>query len=137
MSPLDVKLTNEQLDAIASLGSNLYEQGKVAEARTMFEGLIAVANSFYGYAGMGAICLAQEPPQLEEALGYLKMAAELKPTDPSVHANLGEVLLRQAKFSEAAAEFQKSMALDPEKRDAGANRARALISALNTVTGEL
>jgi tetratricopeptide (TPR) repeat protein len=133
----DFALNEEQIKAIATLGLNYYEQGQTEKARIMFEGLIATTGTYYGYAGMGAIALAQEPPQLDEAYAWLSKAAELNPNDPSVHANLGEVLLRQAKFDAAAAEFHKSLALDPEKRDPGANRARALISALLIVTGEL
>ena len=60
----------------------------------------------------------------------------MNPKDPSVHTNLGEVFLRQKKFTEAASELQKAVDLDPEKRDPGANRARALLTALKALQDE-
>ena len=119
-------LTSTQLDAIAILGSNLYEQGRPAEAATIFEGLIALdANNYYGHAGMGALALSEE--KLDEALEYLKTAARLNPNDPTVHANLGETLLCKGQFNEAAVELEKALKLDPDGRDPGANRARGIL----------
>jgi Tfp pilus assembly protein PilF len=53
-----------------------------------------------------------------------------------VHANLGETLLRQAKF-DAAAEFEKALKLDPQERDPGANRARAIVQGMGVVAREI
>jgi Flp pilus assembly protein TadD len=126
----------DQIDAIAVLGFQLYEQGKTRDAETMFTGLIAIDDTNYlGYAGMGALALAEE--KLEEAVDYLRKAAERNPTDPTVHANLGEALLRQAKFEEAAAEFTKALDLDPEEVDPGANRARAILDGMGILVEEL
>lgn len=125
------KYTPAQLDSIAVFGLNFFEQGKLDDAQTMFNGLIAVdRNNFRGWAGMGAIALAKEPPKLDEAEKFLTVAVQLNPNDPSVRANLGEVFVHQKKFREAAAEFQKALELDPEKRDRGANRARAILRAI-------
>jgi Flp pilus assembly protein TadD len=79
---------------------------------------------------MGAIALAKEPPELGEAEKFLTVAVQLNPNDPSVRANLGEVFIHQKKFSEAAAELQKALELDPQKRDRGVNRARAILRAI-------
>lgn len=130
-------LTNDQVRYLASVGFNLYEQGKTEDAKTMFNGLVAANDSYYGYAGLGAIALAQNPPELDVAFENLKKAEERNPDDPTVHANIGEVFLRRVKFEDAAAEFHKAFELDPEKRDAGANRARALIAALSSVAHEI
>jgi len=125
-----------QLDAMAALGFNLYEQGRNRDAERIFKGLIALDSKlFYGYAGMGAMALSEE--KLDEALSYLRKAAELEPNDPTIHANLGETLLRQAKFDEAAAEFEKALALDADEDDPGANRARAIIDGMEIVVSEL
>lgn len=130
-------LTQEQVQGFASLGYNLYEQGKFDDAKKVFEGLTAVdPNSSYGFAGLGAIALAKEPPDLDTAISNLKKAAELDSKNATIHANLGEALLRKAQLTEAAAEFHKAMELDPEKKDAGANRARAIISGLRVATEE-
>jgi len=131
-------LSETQIQALAAIGYNLYRQGKLNEAAKMFSGLVAVDhNIYYGYAGLGAVALAQEPPQLEEAYQNLARAAELNPNDPSVQANLGEVLLRQAKFEEAAKTLEKSFQLDPNHTDEGANRARAIVGGLQMVIQEV
>lgn len=128
-------LDSAQLDAIVTLGSNLYEQGRTRDAATIFEGLIALdANNYYGYAGLGALALSEE--KLDEALGYLKTAARLNPEDPTVLANLGETLLRKAQFDEAAVEFGKAFKLDPDARDPGANRARSILQGMEAVIKE-
>jgi tetratricopeptide (TPR) repeat protein len=132
-----MRLTQAQIDGFAALGYNFYQQGKFEEARKMFDGLTAVEpDSFYGYAGLGALALAMDPPDLNSALTNLQKAVELNPNAASIHANLGEALLRQAKLQEAVAEFHKAIELDPEKKDGGANRARAIITGLKVATEE-
>jgi len=128
-------LAKQEIEAIAVLGFQLYEQGKVAHAESIFNGLIALDSQvYYGYAGLGALALAGE--KLDEASRWLIRAAELNPQDPTVHANLGEALLRQAKFDEAAEAFQKALTLDPAGRDPGANRARAILSGMRMLLRE-
>ena len=129
-------LAKDQLDAIAVMGYQLYEQGKVDDATSMFDGLITFDSSNYlGFAGRGAIALYQE--QLEDAVIYLSKAAELNPTDSTVHANLGEAYLRLARFEQATAEFSKALDLDPQEVDPGANRARAILDGMEIVINEL
>lgn len=130
--------SEEQIQGMASLGFELYEQGKMAEATQMFRGLISLDESNYlGYAGLGAVALAQEPPALDLAVSFLTRATQLNGSDPSIYANLGEAYLRQAKFDEAAAAFDKALELDPEEEDPGANRARAIIDGMEIVIAEL
>jgi tetratricopeptide (TPR) repeat protein len=129
-------LAKQEIEAIAALGFQLYEQGKVSDAESIFNGLIALdSHVYYGYAGLGALALAEE--KLDEASRWLARAAELNPDDPTVHANLGEAFLRQARVEEAAAEFQKALALDPKEADAGANRARAILSGMRSILQKL
>jgi tetratricopeptide (TPR) repeat protein len=125
-------MAKQEIEAIAALGFQLYEQGKVDDAESIFNGLVALdSHVYYGYAGLGALSLAGE--KLDEAIRWLTRAAELNPEDPTVHANLGEALLRQARVEEAAAEFQQALALDPHETDAGANRARAILSGMRSI----
>jgi len=118
-----------ELNAAASFAASLYEQGRIAEARAIFEGLIALDPNFcMGHAGLGAIDLIEG--RLEPAVRSLTRAAELNPGDASVQSNLGEALLQQAQFSAAARCFERALALDPAGSDPGANRARAIIAGL-------
>ncbi|MBI1754592.1 MAG: tetratricopeptide repeat protein [Acidobacteria bacterium] len=131
-------LNEDQIVSIAALGFNLYQQGRLGEAQTIFEGLTAIDPTNYaGYAGLGAVALAKEPPALDEAVTHLTKAAGINATDPTVQANLGEALLRQAKFKEATQAFEKALALDPNEEDAGANRARAIIDGMEVVVAEI
>jgi tetratricopeptide (TPR) repeat protein len=124
-----------ELRAMASLAVRLYEQGRTAEARTVFQGLIALdPNLYLGHAALGAMDLTDG--RLDSALSHLTKAIELNPDDPSVHANLGEVLLRKARSAEAQKHFQRALALDPLSQDTGANRARAILAAMNLTAPE-
>jgi tetratricopeptide (TPR) repeat protein len=90
-----VGMEASELMAAATLGANLYEQGRIAEARAVFEGLMALDRRCYlGYAGLGAIDLIEG--NLESALRNLTRSAELNPEDAPVQANLREALSKTA-----------------------------------------
>jgi len=132
------QVDDPQFLAIVALAFNYYQQGKLHEAETIFRGLqLLNPKSYYSYAGLGAIALAKKPADLTEAQENLSRAVELNPTDHSVQANMGEVLLRRAKFDDAASYFKKALELDPQQKDPGANRARAIISGLTNVAAEV
>ncbi len=103
-----------------------------------FAGVTALdRNSYLGYAGLGAVSLAKKPPDLETAYASLTRAAALKADDGTIQANLGEVLLRQGKIDEAKQHLEKAFALDPEHKDPGVNRVRAIVSGLNIIVKEV
>ncbi|MEZ5403560.1 MAG: tetratricopeptide repeat protein [Bryobacteraceae bacterium] len=129
-------LNEPQLLGIAALASNLYLQGQVDDARTLFEGLTAVQPSlYYGHAGLGAIALFRG--DAAAAVGHLAKAAELNPNDASVQANLGEALLRTGDVAGAAGPLSRAMELDPEGRDEGANRARAILQSIGALESSI
>jgi tetratricopeptide (TPR) repeat protein len=130
-------ITDNQVKAIVALGYNKYQQGKLDDANTMFRGAAALDTSNYlGFAGAGAVALARKPADLEAAYTNLSKAAELKPDDATIQANLGEVLLRQGKLEEAKVPLEKAFSLDPDHKDAGVNRARALVTGLDVIVKE-
>ena len=129
-------LAKQEVEAIAALGFQLYEQGKMSDAECIFNGLIALDSKlYYGYAGLGAMTLADE--KLEESVRWLTRAAELNSNDPTVHANLGEALLRQGRFKEASEQFQIAMKQDPKAKDPGANRARSILAGMQIAIQEM
>ena len=74
-------LNKQELDAIEVLGFQLYEQGRNAEAQSIFRGFIALNQRRYtGYAGMGALALAER--KLDEAARWLEQALERNADDP-------------------------------------------------------
>jgi len=122
-------LSNDQLLAIATIASDLFSQSRFDDAAVLYRGLVALGDNAYGDAGLGAIALAADPPDLETAFTHLSRAAALNGRDATLHANLGEVLLRQGQLEAAATEFCRAFELDPHESDAGANRARTIIQA--------
>jgi tetratricopeptide (TPR) repeat protein len=130
-------VTDNQVKAIVALGYNKYQQGKLDAAETMFKGAAGLDTTNYmGFAGLGAVALARKPADLDTALTNLTKAAELKPEDATIQANLGEVLLRQGKIDEAKGHLEKAFQLDPNRKDTGVNRARALVSGLDAIVQE-
>jgi len=131
-------VTEGQIRAIVALGYNQYQQGQLRDAETAFRGVIALdSTSYFGYAGIGAVALAKKPPDLETAKTNLSKALELKPDDATIHANLGEVLLRQAKVEEAKKHLEKAFELDRGHKDPGVNRARGIVSGLDIIVKEV
>jgi predicted Zn-dependent protease len=49
---------------------------------------------------------------------------------------LGETLLRQGKVLEAKEHLEKAFSLDPDHKDPGVNRARALVSGIDAIIQE-
>ena len=130
-------VSDAQLKAIVALGYNKYQQGRLADAETMFRGVAALdSKSYFGHAGLGAVALAKKPPDLETAFSSLSKAVELKPDDATVQANLGEVLLRQGKIEQAKSHLEKAFQLDPGHKEASVNRARAIVGGLDMVVKE-
>lgn len=131
-------ITDTQIKAIVALGYNQYQQGRLKDAEVAFRGVTALDNqSYMGWAGVGAVALAKKPPDLNTAFDSLTKAAALKPDDGTIQANLGEVLLRQGKVEEAKGHLEKAFQLDPNHKDPGVNRARAIVSGLNTIVQEV
>lgn len=120
------------LEAMAAYGHNLYSQGRIDDAERIFEGLKTIdRNSYFGYAGMGAIWLQRG--DFARAETELRQAIELDPGQACLRANLFEALLRQSKLDEAVAAYQAARELDPQGQDISVNRAGHLVAALADV----
>jgi cytochrome c-type biogenesis protein CcmH/NrfG len=131
-----IGLQPQQIESIAMLGYQAWEQGRAEDAKAIFEGLTALdSKSYFGYAGLGAVALGSG--NLDEAVEQLSKAIDLNPNDPTVRANLGEAYLRRSQLDKATEAFQAALTLDPNQRDAGANRARALLQGMSIVLAEI
>jgi tetratricopeptide (TPR) repeat protein len=131
----------DELYRIADIGYTFLEEGKLTEARNIFEGLFAY-NPYdpYFHATLGSIC--QRQSDWDKALGHYACAVQLYPEDINSWTNAGEIMLQrsldlldhgqvrdsQEMFGEAVAAFGKAIALDPNGNNPSGLRARALVS---------
>ena len=129
---------NEML-AIAKLGQVMFESGKLDEARTIFEGLVAL-NPYIGqfHSVLGSIYLKQG--EFESAIEEYTKAIERNPNDIAAYANRGEIYLRMGKFEEASKDLYKAIELDketdPKKKNPASMRAIVLAMALTETVKE-
>ncbi len=86
-------ITAADIAGIAELGNKMLEEGKLAEAGTLFEGLTVSKPYDSGYhTTLGSIYHRQE--KYQEALDSFHRAAELDPNNVGAWAGAGEAGLR-------------------------------------------
>lgn len=113
---------------MALIGFRMYEQGRYAEAKTVFSGLVQLdPKEAYYCTALGAVYLAEE--EFEHARRYFDIAISLDPKEIAPYVNRGEVNLRDGKILEAAQDFAKAVELDPDFKDPLTQRARVLAAA--------
>jgi len=124
-----VPVTKSDVVTVGTAGYQFLEQGQMEKARNAFSALIQlVPKMCIGYAGLGAVALAER--NLDEALTLLAKAVTIFRGDPSICANLGEVMLRLGQPGEAAVVLRCAVQLDPGGRNPAANRARAMLAGI-------
>ena len=117
----------QQIAALLLLGHRLYQQGQLKKAKQIFQGLAVLdGRNPYVHAVLGTI--HQKEGEDEIAITRYNMALNLWPEDVTCLINRGEIYLKLGQFEEAASDFQKAIALDPEKGTGPANRARLLVA---------
>ncbi len=123
--------TDDELYAIAHTGYFFLMQGKNAEAKTLFEGLVAIdpRNDYY-YRALGVIF--HKLGDAERAVKQFSYAIRVNPRSPSAYVNRAEVYLTQTKHAEAAQDLRRALELMGPREGALARKARAL---LGVVTG--
>lgn len=120
--------SDEELYAVAKTAYFFYYQGRVAEARTLFQGLYAVdpVNPYFARA-LGVIELAAGNPQ--GALAAYDVAIKLAPDDPGTYVGRAEVKLALGQKPQAAEDLRRAAELgkaeDPNRR-----KAEAMLGAL-------
>ena len=107
----DIKgYTEHELYAIAHMAYFYLNQGKVDEAKTLFEGLVALdpMNGYY-YRALGVIfCKLGESERSLRQLGY---AVRLAPKLPDAFVNRSEVNLALDRGAKAAKDLKQALAL--------------------------
>jgi Flp pilus assembly protein TadD len=118
-------LDRSQIASLMLCGHNLFSQGRLEEARCIFEGLTLLDPALpYPHCILGAIY--QRMKKYDVAILRYTRAIELFPQDIVSITNRAEIYLNQGKFLEAAKDLKTVIELDPHKKDVTANRARVL-----------
>lgn len=138
-------MSAEDLYQVADLGYDLMMEGRLDEARKIFEGLYCY-NPFDSYFHMALGSIFQRFGMLEESFNHYESAVQLYEEDVVGWTNLGEVALELAtslvssdpaaagcRFAQAVEALGRAIALDAEGKHPSGLRARALIAATASV----
>jgi Flp pilus assembly protein TadD len=107
-------------DGWTNIGRVLLQEGDTAGARKVLEKSLAIdpklgrTNFFYAKA-------LREDGDYDGAIAHLKTVLEEFPRDRVVHNELGRVLFLEKRYGDAVAEFEKTLAIDPEDLQAHYN----------------
>jgi tetratricopeptide (TPR) repeat protein len=118
--------SDDELYAIAHTGYFFLMQGKNNEAKTLFEGLVAIdpKNDYY-YRALGVIF--HKLGDDERAIKQFTYAITVSPRAAPSYVNRAEVLLSNNKNAEAANDLRKALELCTPREVALARKARALL----------
>ena len=107
-------------DGWTNIGRVLLQEGDTVGARKVLEKSLAIdsrlarTNFFYAKA-------LREDGQYDDAITHLKLVLEQFPRDRVVRNELGRVLFLERRYADAVAEFEKTLAIDPEDLQAHYN----------------
>lgn len=127
-------ITIEEAYSVAELGYTLFEQGRVKEAQTVFQGLI-ISNPYDGYFHGVLGSIYQKQGLSDGAIEEYSIAIGLDPASVESYVNRGELLMQKGNFEQAAADFKKAIEMDPDGSNPSVNRARALASVTAAALG--
>lgn len=120
--------SDEELYAIAKTAYFFFYQGRLSEARTLFQGLYAVnPTDAYFAKALGVVEMAAGNGQ--GALAAFDVAAKLAPQDPSVYVGRAEVKLALGQKPQAIEDLRRAAAMTPET-DPVIRKAGAMLTAL-------
>jgi tetratricopeptide (TPR) repeat protein len=124
---LDALGIHPRLEAALLLsGFSFYQQGRLLDAKNIFEGLALLdTKNPYVHGILGSV-YQQEGKEQDAILSY-STAISLFEKDVNSLVNRGEVFLRLGKFQQAAKDFASAIRFDPDSKNPAANRARLLI----------
>ncbi len=108
---------------------SLLEQGRLAEARVVFEGIVArEPDVAFPYSMLGSVFLAVGDD--ERALALFEAALQIDAHDPAARLHRAEVRLRKGEATQALRDLDDIVARDPDAREELTLRAQALKKAL-------
>jgi tetratricopeptide (TPR) repeat protein len=120
-----VGLSSRELMEVAALGHGLYEQGRLEEARVVFEGLVAMElREAFPYTVLGAIYLSAG--DAGRALALFEAALALDGDDPAALCYRGEIRLQLGQRAKGLLDLRRAVAVDTPGSPFGARAQAAL-----------
>jgi tetratricopeptide (TPR) repeat protein len=119
-------ITKHEQYEMAKIGFSYLTSGKLQQARTVFEGLLAL-DPFDAYFHTAIGSIAQQENKLEEAEERYTRALEINPFSPIALANRGEVRITQGRLADGATDLVRALEEDPNGVQPSTLRARATI----------
>jgi tetratricopeptide (TPR) repeat protein len=118
--------SDDELYAIAHTGYFFLMQGKNQEARTLFEGLVAIdpKNDYY-YRALGVIF--HKLGDAERAIKQFSYAIQVNPKAAAAWVNRAEVYLSLSRTAEAGNDLRKALEVVTPREPQLARKARALL----------
>ncbi|MFL6256812.1 MAG: tetratricopeptide repeat protein [Pyrinomonadaceae bacterium] len=114
-----LELDPRSVPALAYLGSTYGERGQYAEAAALYERAIDAGPNFAAPYYLAADAMLKQPAfDAARAERHLTRAVEIEPDFASARLALGKLYVRQERWTEAAAEFERVTRLDPQSADA-------------------
>lgn len=122
-------MTAHEAQAVARMGHELFRRGRLADARTLFEGLSAL-NPLdpYPHQVLGAICEREGEPAA--ARKHYDVCLSLAADNAWVLARRGELRLEAGEAEGGVEDLSRAIRLDGEGRLGSTGRARLILAAL-------
>lgn len=121
-----LQVTPKQIAALLQTGHSLYSQGRLDDARSIFEGLAALDGTIpYVHGILGSIY--QKEGNSDQAISFYTQALESFPNDISCLVNRGELYLKAGRFQDAANDFKSAFEIDPALKHPASLRATLLV----------
>ncbi len=106
-------LSREELYMIANRGYELMQEGKLGQARQVFDGLVYLdPYDPYFYTVLGSVCQKQE--SYDDAVKCYDVGIRLQAWNINALANRGEILLNQGRLEEALRDLQLVIYYEPD-----------------------
>lgn len=122
-------ITKQEQYQMAEVGHSYLSSGKLDEAKTVFEGLVAL-DPFDAYFHTALGSVAQQQGDLEAADKRYTRALEINPYSVTAMAHRGEVRVTQGRLSEGTEDLIRAVQADPQGKDPAAVRAQATLNVL-------
>lgn len=122
-------ITKQEQYRMAEIGFSYLASGKLKEAKTVFEGLLAL-DPFDAYFHTVLGSIAQQTEDLDEAETRYTRALQINPYSATAMANRGEVRITQGRLTEGAEDLIKAIQADPEGSEQATVRAQATLRVL-------